>query len=54
MDELTEHERSCTSELERLTASKKALESSQKAVEDELRELLSSSPALARALHSQP
>ena len=54
VDDLTELERSCTSELERLTASKKALEKSTKAVEDELRELLGSSPALARALHSQP
>ncbi|KAK9835138.1 hypothetical protein WJX81_000692 [Elliptochloris bilobata] len=53
VDELTQHESSCTTELERLTASKKALEKSQKAVEDELRELLNSCPALARALHSQ-
>jgi len=51
--ELGERERSCTSELERLKGSRTALEKGATAVEGELRELLKSSPALARALYKQ-
>jgi hypothetical protein len=53
LEELTDRERTCTAELERLKGSRAALEKGAGAAEGELRELLQSSPALARALSKQ-